>query len=296
MSDRRRALYALPPREGGLGIADPTEDAMTHFANSRKLTTILRQKLADGDTVYDLDPAEISRIKTAAKNARREAAKEAADELAKNTSHSEKKLMEYNRRKGAGAIFTTIPLERYGFDIKCKEDYRDILRLRYRLRIPNLPRECVCGKDYTLDHSQMCKTGGFIHMRHDEPKSIFAALCSQVHNDVEVEPKLIPLSGEQLRMKSANKEDDARSDVSVRDFYRRQQSAFFEFRVSHPFARSYFNQSPEAFFKSQSATRRREYLQRINDVDCGSFVPMIMSSTGAMGPEMSMAVKTLVGD
>ena len=69
----------------------------------------------------------------AAKKARHDAAKEAADELAKNTSHSEKKLMEYNRRKGAGAIFTTIPLERYGFDIKCKEDYRDILRLRYRL-------------------------------------------------------------------------------------------------------------------------------------------------------------------
>ena len=82
--------------------------------------------------------------------------------------------------------------------------------------------------------------------------------------------------------------------MRVRGFYRRQQSAFFEFRVSHPFARSYFNQSPDAFFESQSATRRREYLQRINDVDCGSFVPMIMSSTGAMGPEMSMAVKTLV--
>ena len=46
---------------------------------------------------------------------------------------------------------------------------------------------------------------------------------------------------------------------------------------------------------NQSATRRREYLQRINDVDCGSFVPMIMSSTGAIGPEMSMAIKTLVG-
>ena len=202
MSDRRRALYALPPREGGLGIADPTREAATHFTNSRILTATLRQKLTDGDTNYDIAPAVISRIKTATKKARHEAAKKAADELAKHTSQSEKKLMEYNRRKGAGAIFTTIPLERYGFDIKCKEDYRDILRLRYRLRIPNLPRKCVCGKDYTLDHSQMCKSGGFIHMRHDEPKNLFAALCSQVHNDVEVEPKLIPLSGEQMRLRS----------------------------------------------------------------------------------------------
>jgi len=39
--------------------------------------------------------------------------------------------------------------------------------------------------------------------------------------------------------------------------------------------------------------RSREYKQRINEVDCGDFVPMIMSSTGGMGEDMQRAVKHL---
>ena len=38
---------------------------------------------------------------------------------------------------------------------------------------------------------------------------------------------------------------------------------------------------------------QREYEERINFVDAGSFTPMIASSTGGMGPEMQMALKHL---
>src|SRR5689334_544707 len=37
--------------------------------------------------------------------------------------------------------------------------------------------------------------------------------------------------------------------------------------------------------------RAREYEERINQVDCGSFTPMIMSSTGGTGPLMQMAIR-----
>ena len=36
-----------------------------------------------------------------------------------------------------------------------------------------------------------------------------------------------------------------------------------------------------------------EYEERINKVDCGSFTPMVMSSSGGMGPRMTMALKQL---
>ena len=37
--------------------------------------------------------------------------------------------------------------------------------------------------------------------------------------------------------------------------------------------------------------RRREYAERITNVDDGDFTPMIISSSGGMGPEMQVALK-----
>jgi hypothetical protein len=44
---------------------------------------------------------------------------------------------------------------------------------------------------------------------------MFAGVTKEVFNDVEYEPPLIPLSGEQMRLKSANIQDGARSDILV---------------------------------------------------------------------------------
>ena len=46
-------------------------------------------------------------------------------------------------------------------------------------------------------------------------------------------------------------------------------------------------------YKLQANARTREYAQRTRDIEDGDFTPMIMASTGGMGPEMSMAVKHL---
>ena len=140
------------------------------------------------------------------------------------------------RVKGASAVFTTRPLEKYGFAFAAKKDYRDLLRMRYYMQIPGLPKECACGEAYSLSHSQGCLLGGFIHMRHDGPKNLFASLAHKVFKDVEVEPYLEPLTGEVLKLKSANRSDEARSDVRIRGFWGNRKDAFFEFRVFYPFA------------------------------------------------------------
>ena len=130
-------------------------------------------------------------------------------------------------------------------------------------------------------------------MRHYDPKNCFLLACSQVHRDTQSEPHLEPVSGEQFRHKSAITSDDARSDARVRSFWSRMRNAFFEFRVFYPFARSYSDLEPSAVYKLQANARKREYAQRIRDIEDGDFTPMIMASTGGMGPEMSMAVKHL---
>ena len=164
------------------------------------------------------------------------------------------------------------------------------------MQIRRLPSLCACGQPYSLDHSQICHTGGFINMRHDEPKRLWARLASEVgFRDVGVEPMLENLTGEEMRHLSARTEDECRSDVRVRGFWREQQNAFFEFRVFYPFASSYLSTSLPALYKRQAGDRKRQYEERINRVDCGSFTPMVASSTGGMCMEMQIALKYMAG-
>ena len=130
-------------------------------------------------------------------------------------------------------------------------------------------------------------------MRHDGPKNLFASLAHKVFKDVEVEPYLEPLTGEVLKLKSANRSDEARSDVRIRGFWGNRKDAFFEFRVFYPFALSYVLLAPDKAFDRVAKQRKREYEERINLVDNGSFTPMIMPSTGGCGQEMSVALKVL---
>jgi len=98
--------------------------------------------------------------------------------------------------------------------------------MRYRKRLAGLQTVCTCGKPYSNYHSQICKVGGFIHMRHDSVKRLFASEAKKCFRDVELEPNLQPLSGEVLNYKSANVKPDARSDVRVRGFWTNQQIRF----------------------------------------------------------------------
>ena len=96
-----------------------------------------------------------------------------------------------------------------------------------------------------------------------------------------------------MSYRSAKIDNDCRSDVRVRGFWAKQQNAFFEFRIFYPFASSYLSTSLPALYRRFARERKREYEERINVVDAGSFTPMIASSTGGMGPEMQMALKHL---
>ena len=49
---------------------------------------------------------------------------------------------------------------------------------------------------------------------------------------------------------------------------------------------SYLSTSIPALYRRFSKERKREYEERINVVDAGSFTPMIASSTGGMCPEI----------
>ena len=66
---------------------------------------------------------------------------------------------------------------------------------------------------------------------------------SEVGKDTEIEPKLTPLSGEELQGRTSNNSNEARVDIRTRYFWEQGQQAFFELRVFDPNACRYRNTS-----------------------------------------------------
>ena len=76
-----------------------------------------------------------------------------------------------------------------------------------------------------------CKKGGLVSIRHNDIRDLTAKILREVCNDVEVEAKLIPLTGEQLQCRSAVTGHEARLDIGARSFWVRDQEAFLDIKV-----------------------------------------------------------------
>ena len=100
--------------------------------------------------------------------------------------------------------------------------------------------------------------------------------------DVEVEPGVQPVSGEELN-RGANQSHDARLDVYARGFWERQRSAYFDIGVCHPHADSYKDLTLKQLYKQQENEKKRKYVSRILEVEQGTFTPLVFSATGVMG-------------
>ena len=64
----------------------------------------------------------------------------------------------------------------------------------------------------------ICKYGGYPTLRHNEIRDLTSSLLKEVCPSVSVEPRLQPITGEQLR-NPANQEDEARVDIKARGFW-----------------------------------------------------------------------------
>ena len=293
ISDTERDLYALPARYSGLGIVNPVKDSPHKFNDSLDFTKNLKTLIKSRESKLLLNADDQLKIKSHIKKRKEERLKAEWSSIRSKMPEKMQRAMDFANEKGASYFLTALPLEEQGFTFHSKQDFRDLIRMRYRKRIPNLPSICSCGSPYSLDHSQICKLSGFIHMRHDNVSRLFAFQAKKSFRDVEVEPHLQPLSGEKMRYNSANIKSEARSDVRIRGFWTRQQNAFFDFKVIYPFASSYLSKTPAALYRTAVLAKKRAYEERISSVEHGSFTPMIMTSSGGMCSEMNTAIKHL---
>ena len=175
-----------------------------------------------------------------------------------------------------------------------KGDFRDSIYLRYGWEPFNLPEKCGCGLSFNVKHAMECMKGGFRGLLHNEVNYVFFDTAKEAgFKDVAWEPELQPLEGENMKYLSANKKDQARSDLRVLGFRSRMRRAFFDVTAFSPYARSNANSSIEACFKREEKRKMREYGERIRNVEHGDFSSLVFSTSGGMGPQASVVVKHL---
>ena len=94
----------------------------------------------------------------------------------------------------------------------------------------------------------------------------------------------MPLQGEAV---SGNSADGARG------FWTRQQNAFFDVRVTHPRPSLLSGSEVAGQLSQHERQKKRQYADRINQVDRGSFTPLVFATNGQSAPECSRFLKTL---
>lgn len=68
----------------------------------------------------------------------------------------------------------------------------------------------------------------------------------------------------------------------------------FDVKILNPNAQSYRLSSIESCFRCEENARKRKYEQRIIEVEHGSFMPLVFSTSGGIGNLESMIYKRLV--
>ena len=150
-------------------------------------------------------------------------------------------------------------------------------------KICNLPISCPCGSEFDIQHSMSCKKDGFIYILYNDLRDLTVNMMSVVCENTEIEPKLTPLSGEELQCRTSNNSNEARVDIRTQDFWEQRQRAFFDLRVFDPNACRYRNKSLQQCHVMNEQEKKRAYNERILPIDHGTFTHLVFSVNGNMG-------------
>ena len=100
-------------------------------------------------------------------------------------------------------------------------------------------------------------------------------------------------SGESMSARSGNIDDGARVHIRAKGFWNGSQDALFDVRVFYPKASTNRSSNLLSVYKRHQQAKKREYGQRIRDVERGVFTPLALSSTGGMRNEATASYKRL---
>ena len=286
INDKERQLLSLPPRLGGLGINIFSQIADSEYNNSKSVTVDLQEQITG------MQINQEKKTRSQIKHVRQMNQKDKFDSILAEMSQHDGRRAQENCQKGVSNWLTSLPLKNHGFDLT-KQEFRDAIKLRYGWALDRTPMTCVCGSKFDVNHALSCKRGGFVTLRHNEVRNITANLLNEVCNDVKIEPMLAELDGERIHETTGNRRREARLDVSAVSFWVTGQRAFFDIRVFDLSAQRYRNRELTKCFEMNEKEKKRQYNERVLEVEHGSFTPLVFSSNGGMGRECSTFYKRL---
>ena len=136
--------------------------------------------------------------------------------------------------------------------------------LHYTGRICNKHRNkssCVCGASFTTCHVLSCPKGGYLYVQ---------------------------LS------KSANKSDGACLDIVVNGFWGgRFEKSYLDIHIFNPHSATNCSTSIGGCYTRHKNEKKKQYEQRICEVECSSFTPIVLSAIGGMARQATMFYKHL---
>ena len=293
-NDTEYTLFALPAREGGLGIRIPSKQATHEYNASLFVTSALCNHIIKQDTHYGQEIiSESLMAKSTVGQQNRDRTKNDINTLTPLLSTNMQRSVNLSKEKGASSWLTTLPLKTHGFTLH-KQAFRDALSLRYGWTPNKLPSKCACGSSFTVEHALSCAKGGFPSIRHNEIRDLTADLLSEVCNNVCTEPELLPVTGENLAGASANIQPGARLDIAANGVWGGSfERTYFDVRVFNPRAASNRHTDPQTVYRKHEQIKKRAYEQRILDIEQASFSPLVLSATGGLAREATTFYKRL---
>ena len=121
-------------------------------------------------------------------------------------------------------------------------------------------------------------------MRHNRVRDLEAELMREVCHDVKIEPELLPIANETNRTRG-NIAEKARLDVSGVGVWGNYEKTFLDIRVMHPNSPSYMNKSLDQVYAIHENEKKNNYLERVLQIEKGSFTPIVFSTFGGTGIE-----------
>ena len=293
ITDEDRELLSIQVKEGGMGIRQLHPNASKVYWTSKTITTpLIKQIIKQSDTLPKEE--EVKKARTTTMRKVREDQEKRTEEIkSKQSPDIQRKLIQISE-PGASSWLGALPLSQYNFDL-CKGEFQDAISLRYNKPLKNLPSDCPCGRSsFTVTHALNCHKGGFVNARHDNIRDLEAHMMKTICNDVEIEPALQPVPNPKIfNKKTANIRGDARLDIRTRGFWREGQNAFFDVRITNAECDSQVNSTVQSVLRKNEQDKKREYNQRVMDIEHGTFTPLVFTTSGAMGFECSKYHKTL---
>ena len=136
---------------GGLGILNPSVEADFDYANSRLATKQLGDAIFNQHHRLNIDREEHDETMKEIKSRKLESYKTLNEKLSGSLSDKMIKLIHLASEKGASCWLTSLPLVEYGFRLN-KEEFVDAICLRYDLMLKEVPRSCICGDTFSINH------------------------------------------------------------------------------------------------------------------------------------------------